>query len=180
MSSISEVRTLALPATIGGVESNVTESGGSNVGQVSGGFPQNVLQALQNASHSGSAQSVIQPGFVLSDQSAKQLLNRAENLAQDAFAKASNPGATNADKLIAQEEMQEANGLRATASRGRPQYMQQQISEISNLEQNALSRVSRPGANSQDRLLGQFEMQLGALGTHWVDSELSPPKIQPL
>jgi len=137
-----------------------------------GGIPEDVRQAMGQACWPPS-QGGIQQDFVVSDQSAKVMLDRAEALAEDAFAKASRPGATQADKLIAQEEMRAAEDLRSTASRGRSCEVKNQINELNSLEEDALHRVSRPHSGPLDRFVGSFEMFLGNQIEKQIDRELT-------
>ena len=187
MTSIQGTNTLALPSTLAGTESAPT--GLASQTTMTGGTPQNILHALEKAAQGFSANTTTAPGatsslgavnpnFIVNYSQNQVMLSEAQNLAQDAFTKVSNPNASNADRLIAQAEMAQAQQLRTTAAKGLPKNVQSQITQISKMEQNAFKRVEFTGsANSENYLFAQYEMQQGAQLTQQVDSELNPKPL---
>jgi hypothetical protein len=163
MSAITGVPATGLPGATISVDTDTCHQA-TNVPTQLGAIPQHVLQALENAGQSFCAQQpglgAISPGFVPRDsQTDRKGLEEAESLAEQAFARASSPGATLQDKFMAQQEMQQANDLRNTIAARLSPELQQQISQIGDQEQQAVNRVSNPNASMADKLGAQFQMQ---------------------
>ena len=78
------------------------------------------------------------------------LLKQADQLAEDAFQKVSpfNPNVTLADRLQAQQEMQEAEQIRNEVRPDLDASQQQTLDQINSEEQQAITEASTPGGGS--------------------------------
>jgi hypothetical protein len=175
MSSISIARTLGLISTPGSIDKGVKENVRQSA-QKPTLLPSDLLRVLQNPGRPFLPPVQIKPDPPVRNLSTdQQKLDQAEQLAQDAFRRISNPQASIMDRLLAMQEMQRASQLRKSVVGDLPKAMQQEISQVEALEENAFRKASDPHGSIANKLVAQQEMQQGAQVMQKVDEDFHIP-----
>lgn len=102
---------------------------------------------------------IFHPPCKRSPQTDVALLDQAEALAEDAFRKVSpfNPNATLADKLEAQQEMQEAQQIRNEVRPDLDLSQQQTLDQLNNEEQAVTEASTGNGSNIFTQIFNDFD-----------------------
>ena len=184
MSRIADVHTAVLPAATGEFAANATRRSGHGVEEVAGRIPQNVLAGLDKAASVRHAERPQLPGpvtrafpgwgfgWTISNPSKVADLDQAESMAQDAFAKFTNPNANFVDKLRAEEEMDAASQLRQSIEPFLTPKQQQALDQIENLEKNAMQLAHNNSGflGPALQVIGKGDMLVAAAGQQSLES----------